>query len=222
MYGVRILIFTFLLMASGAKAQSDSLVLVSKNFKFQDGVFFTFEDFKNNQANLTWDTVYAKLHTNPQKLVTLVDSIMLADTPLMDSIWGISLGGIPYLNLNKKNDAGLNIYVGLKVRGNISYFSVDEVMEEVKLIKAYNPRTGVPFREGEVVTKKEIQNNFMLSFENGKIERFTMDNFVSWIEEDEMLVKTVKAINEQDVSEKLFKCLLIYDDRNPVYVPSRE
>jgi len=222
MFGVRILVFVFLLIGFGVKAQSDSLVLVSKNFKFQDGIFYTFQDFKNNQVNLVWDTVYAKLHTNPQKLVTLVDSIMLKDTQLKDTIWGISLGGIPYINLNRLNDGGLNIYVGLKVRGNISYFSVEEIEEEVKLIKAYNPRTGVPFREGEVVTKKEVQTNFMLSFENGKVDPFTVDNFVSWIEEDEMLVKTVKNIQKHEISEKLFKCLLIYDDRNPVYVPARE
>jgi len=219
---LRLLIILLFLNVFGLNAQSDSLVLLTKNFKFQDGIFMTFDDFKENNAILPWDMVYAKLHTNPQKMVTMVDTIALNMDLIQENIWGFSLGGIPYINLKKKNEAGLNIFVGLKVRGHICYFSVDEVKEEVKVIKAYNPRTGVPFREGEVVTKKNVENKFMLSFETGEIKPFGIDNFLDWIENDKMLVKTVEAIEVSELSEKLFKCLLIYDDRNPVYVPKRE
>ena len=98
---------------------------------------------------------------------------------------------------------------------------LEEVEEKVEVIKAYNPRTGIPFREGEVVTKREVKNSFMLSFEHGAIEALTVDNFLKWIEGDAKLTKTVERI-EDNAEEKLFKCLLIYDDRNPVFVPIRD
>jgi len=81
--------------------------------------------------------------------------------------------------------------------------------------------TGVPFLQDEVVTKVEVENSFMLSFESGKIAALTKENFLEWIENDSKLTQTVKRI-EGNVKEKLFKCLLIYDDRNPVFVPLRE
>ena len=221
-FDLRVTTILFILLGFGLNAQEDSLVLLTKNFKFGDGIFLTFDDFKENRANLSWDTVYAKLHTNPQKFITMVDSIQLESKLINDEIWGFSLGGIPYVNLNKKSDAGLDIFAGLKVRGNICYFSLLEIEEESQIIKAYNPRTGVPFREGEIITKKEVEKRFMLSFENGEIKPFGVENFLSWIENDPRLVNTVMGIEVGELSEKLFKCLLIYDDRNPVFIPLRE
>lgn len=203
----------------GLCAQQDSLVLLTKNFKFQDGIFLSFDDFKQNRTQHSWDSVYAKLHTNPQKMITLVDTIGYGEDILHRKIWGFSLGGIPYVNLNKQNKAGLQMFSGLKVRGNICYFSFEETEEEVKLIKAYNPRTGIPFREGEVVIKKEVENQYMLSFETGEIQAFAVDTFLSWIQSDQKLVKTVNDLGLEAQRDKLFKCLLIYDDRNPVHIP---
>jgi hypothetical protein len=195
--------------------------MLTKNFKFQDGVYLDFEDFQNNKISLSWDSVYAKLYTNPQKMITLVDSLKHDGEVLNQAVWGFSLGGIPYVNLKRKNEAGLDVFVGLKVRGNICYYRVEEVKEKVETIKAYNPMTGVPFLQDEVVTKVEVENSFMLSFESGKIAALTKENFLEWIENDSKLTQTVKRI-EGNVKEKLFKCLLIYDDRNPVFVPLRE
>ena len=215
---MKTLIYFFLFSTLSLAAQTDSLVVLSKNFKFQDGVYLSFEDFQNNKASLAWDSVYAKLHTNPQKMLTLVETINHKGMIINQEVWGFSLGGIPYVNLQRKNKAGLDVFVGLKVRGNICYFSIEEVEEKVEIIRAYNPRTGIPFREGEVVTKREVENSFMLSFESGDIKALTVENFLKWIESDSKLTKTVKQI-DGNVEEKLFKCLLIYDDRNPVFVP---
>jgi len=154
-------------------------------------------------------------------MITLVDSLRHDGVTINQQVWGFSLGGIPYVNLQRRNKAGLDVFVGLKVRGNICYFSMEEVEEKVEVIKAYNPRTGIPFREGEVVTKREVKNSFMLSFEHGAIEALTVDNFLKWIKGDAKLTKTVERI-EDNAEEKLFKCLLIYDDRNPVFIPVRD
>jgi len=218
---LKTLIYIFIFSSLNLVGQTDSLVILTKNFKFQDGIYFSFEDFQSNKASLAWDSVYAKLHTNPQKMITLVDSLRHDGVTINQQVWGFSLGGIPYVNLQRRNKAGLDVFVGLKVRGNICYFSMEEVEEKVEVIKAYNPRTGIPFREGEVVTKREVKNSFMLSFEHGAIEALTVDNFLKWIEGDAKLTKTVERI-EDNAEEKLFKCLLIYDDRNPVFVPVRD
>lgn len=221
---MRILTLILILTPIFTWAQADSLALLTKNFKFSDGIYLSYDDFKSNAPSLSWDSTYSRLHTNPQNFVTLVDTIHLKthNTDSLHSIWGFSLGGIPYINLKQKNEAGLKKYVGIRVRGNICYYSTEEIYEREETITAYNPLTGVPFREGEVTTQTIAQKPFMLSFETGEQLEFTSDNFVEWIKEDVQLVKTVMNLPFEDRNDKLFKCLLIYDDRNPVYVPARE
>lgn len=195
------------------------MVLLTKNFKFKDGVYYSHTDLQMNSPSLSWDSLYSRLHTNPQNLTTLVDTIAHRSALPLKKIWGFSLGGIPYVNLNQRNKAGLQKYAGLRVRGNICFFSSSETYKEPQMITAYNPRTGVPFRQGEVMTNKVKEKRYMLSFETGAITDFTASNFVEWIQEDAQMIKTVKNLNDEEREEKLFKCLLIYDDRNPVYVP---
>ena len=50
------------------QAQSDTVYL-SKNFKFQDGVFLSFEDFRNNKPTYKWNEVEAGVHSNPQNFL---------------------------------------------------------------------------------------------------------------------------------------------------------
>ncbi len=204
-------------------AQEDSLVLLTKNFKFEDGIYLSFDEFKQNQPSISWDSVFARLHTNPQNFITLVDTIHFKEGAAeLGKLWGFSLGGIPYIDIADRNDAGLQRYVGLKVRGSICYYLMEEKFEETETITAYNPLTGIPFRQAEIVTEKERERPFMMSFENGEKLDFELDHFLDWIQDDKQLVKTVMNLPEQDRAEKLFKALLIYVDRNPVYVPVRE
>jgi hypothetical protein len=85
-------------------------------------------------------------------------------------------------------------------------------------VKAYNPLTGRPFREGQVPQKKVITQKMMLHFENGEMLPFNKENFMNWIREDSGLSQAVSEIDPTD-QNKLFKSLLIFDDRNPVYLP---
>ncbi len=220
---MRTLLFIFILLPSLAWSQADSLALLSKNFKFEDGIYLSFEDFQQNQPAVAWDSLYARLHTNPQKLMTLVDTIHYKNSAKkVGRLWGFSLGGIPYINLMESNEAGLEKFAGLKVRGDICYYLTEESYEKSETITAYNPLTGVPFRQAEIVTEKERERPFILSFETGESVDFNTDNFLDWIKEDKQLVMTVNNLPLQDRNDKLFKCLLIYLDRNPRYVPVRE
>lgn len=219
---MRTLLIILIFLPSLAWAQADSLVLLSKNFKFEDGIYLSLEDFQQNQPAVSWDSVYARLHTNPQNLMTLVDTIHYKNNKEVGKLWGFSLGGIPYINLMETNEAGLQKYVGLKVRGDICYYLTKESYEKPETITAYNPLTGVPFRQAEIITEKERERPFILSFETGEAVDFNTDNFLDWIKEDKQLVMTVNNLPLHDRNDKLFKCLLIYLDRNPRYVPVRE
>ena len=99
---------TFLINPLVLKAQSDSTML-DKHFKFQDGIYFSFAELRQNQPSISWDQTKVKLYSNPQTYITRVDEIkIVAGDSLMDlspdSLYGISLGGIPYVYIGRSED----------------------------------------------------------------------------------------------------------------------
>lgn len=213
-----ILLLTFYVSA-GAQ---DEQVLLTKNFKFNDGIFLSFEDFRNNQPNYSWEELSFNLFANPQTFITKVKSIYTLDGDSIDleQVWGLSIDGIPHIKLKKGElSEELHAFVSMKVRGKLCYFAYEDSETEMVTIKAYNPLTKRPFREGKVEREVDVLEEKMLHFATGEIQDFTVDNFITAIrEDDEKLVNTIKDLPPEEAREKLFKCLLIYVDRHQVYI----
>lgn len=205
--------------ALGLSAQTDS-VLVTKNFKFNDGVYRSFADWRHNRPNWAWDSLDVVSATNPNTFLTQVEYIRFSDgrsLPL-DSIWGLVINGIPYVRLPKGSvDKPLTSFAGMRVRGKIAYYNYEVTEEEMVEIRAYNPVTGVPFRKGKVKRETKALREFMIHFERGETVVFNRENLMAWIADDARLAEAVAALPEEDLEEKLFKALLIYVDRYPVY-----
>lgn len=202
-----------------AQAQPDSLLL-TKNFKFNDGVYMQFADFQKNKPTFTWAELNARMVTSDEGFVAQVEYLK-NDLQVIDlqKVWGICIEGIPYIQLKetqKENRAAR--FASLRVRGKICYFSFPKEVTEMVEIKAYNPLNGRPYRSSRIpVEKIEIQEQ-MLDFQTGEIAAFTKENFMQWIADDPQLWNTVKDLSPSETEEKLFKCLLIYVDRNNVYL----
>ncbi len=179
-----------------------------------------FADFQKNKPTYTWMELNTRMVTSDEGFVAQVEYIK-KDLQVIDlqQIWGICIEGIPYVQLkeNQKEDATAR-FASLRVRGKICYFSFPKAVTEMVEIKAYNPLNGRPYRSGRVpVEKIEIQEQ-MLDFQTGEIAAFTKENFMRWIVDDPQLWNTVKDLSPSEVEAKLFKCLLIYVDRNNVYL----
>ncbi|MEL7021724.1 MAG: hypothetical protein AAGK47_08950 [Bacteroidota bacterium] len=206
-----------------ATAQTDSL-LVTKNFKFKDGLYLSLESFQRNKPDLDWGEVRAQVFSNPQTFLTQVASIEVKDTnihrPLsITALWGISLDGIPYIQLPPAStDSDLPTFAGLRVRGKLCYFEYEKTERKDVLIQAYNPLNGRPFRQGYVERDVLVAYAKILNFGTGEIVSFAQDKLLEQIEDDSKLHNTVAQLSEEEVAEKLFKCLLIYDDRHPVFI----
>ena len=225
---IKLKFFVFVLLAvlgSFANAQSDS-VLLTKNFKFQDGVFMTFKDFQNNTPTYQWKEIEAGIYTNPKTYLTQVHYMKVKEgrdivDVNLDKIWGISLDGIPFVQLDKKELRKENaVFSALQVRGEICYLDYEVEVKKMIPMHVYNPLTGKPFRSMNVERTVPIKFKKMMHFDSGIIEDFTVANFKHWIKEDKDLYKTLEELNELEAEEKLFKCLLIYVDRNEKLIPN--
>jgi hypothetical protein len=203
-------------------SQADSMML-DKDFKFLDGVYLSVEDFKANQPVYLWEEIEAQVVTSPSSLEAQADYIRKPNGELLtnEEIWGISLNGMPYISLKNTNQTGLK-FAGLKVRGKLCMFSYETKETEWVEIAAYNPLTGRPFRKGKVSKEVTKENKYILDFVSGAVLPFDRQSLLQFIVDDEKLWRTVEELEEDASDKKLYKCLLIYDDRNPVYLPVRK
>ena len=94
--------------------------------------------------------------------------------------------------------------------------------EDYRLVQipmhAYNPYTGIPFRSGIIERKKNLKIEKILNFETGEIADLTVENIKKWISDDQKLLDTMNELSAEEAEDKLFKCLLIYVDRNVIRV----
>ncbi len=207
-------------VAECGHAQADS-VLVTKNFKFEDGLYFSFSDFRENRPAVPWSRVKAVLASNPQTFLIQVEQLYADSLGFIppDSLWGLCLKGIPYIRLSQGQvDKALPSFAGMQVRGRICYFEYSRDTVFQRAIAAYNPLTGRPFREGQVPVEETLVFKRMLNFETGAVAPFDLPHFLEWIREDERLYQTFAEMRPSEADSRLFKGLLIYLDRNAVFL----
>ncbi|MCB0704871.1 MAG: hypothetical protein KDC34_06150 [Saprospiraceae bacterium] len=213
----------FLATVFSLAGQTDS-VLITKNFDFQDGIYLSFESFQSNQPDILWDEVEATVFTNPKTHLTQIADIVRLDSTgnrvLLEpqNFWGVCLDGIPSIGLPKTAvQKEFATFAALRLRGKICYFSYETTEIRNIEMSAYNPRTGRPFRTGIVQREAQVTQEKMLHYQTGEIQDFTLHNFINWIPDDPGLKESVLELGPDEAHEKLFRCLLIYVDRNPVY-----
>jgi len=218
------LLFTytiFWLCTTAGVAQNDS-VLVDQSFVFENGVYRTLASFQQNKPDIAWSDLETNWVTNPQTLMTQVEYARKKDTGeaiALDDVWGIVIGGVPYIRLeNDELDKPLPVFAGFRVWGNICYFSYEEEVLKKVAIKAYNPNTGKPFRTGFIDREETVLRERMLRFETGEIEDFNYYTLLEWVKNDKKLWRALDSFTPEEAEERLFRTLLIYDERNAVYI----
>jgi hypothetical protein len=215
-------LFIFLVLNITFYAQNKTGELVTKNFKFADGIYSSHQALKSNKPSWLWEKMNASVVTNPQTFLTQVEYIKFqlnGNVLSLDSVWCVVLDGIPYIKLpDGAAKKSLTAFAGLVVRGKISYLAY-EVTDSVQIpISAYNPYTGRPFMTKMMPQERNHVYEKLMLFETGEVVDFTYNQFKRMISDDKQLLSSVQDLKPKELKEKLFKTLLIYDDRNPIYI----
>lgn len=215
-------IISFLMIGYGTtNAQK---VKLTNDFEFKNGLYLSFESFKNNTPDLTWEEVKYDAFSNQEKrsiqfkYLNRVDTNNKLKSIPLDTIWGFCAEGVPYIRVDIPSRATSEFTV-LRTRGRICYFTYEAyIMKEVPMI-IYDPNTGRPIFKKSIQNEELVTVEKIMSFETGEVETFSLPIFKEWIiKTDEKLMTTLEDFNETQASEKLYKSMLIFNDRNPVYV----
>ncbi len=195
---------------------------LDNSFSFTNGIYTSFEDFKNDSPTYSWQDISTEYVVMEERfraksgIVKIEESGEEIPAP---KIWGICVNGRPYIRTAIDTKKGLITYSGLSIRGNICYFEKEFVTTEDKLVSAYNPHTGKPFRTGVFPTKRRSLTGMMLKFETGEEALFNNITVREWIGNDKGLSKSLEDEGKPLSAIKLIKYLKIYNDRNPILLP---
>lgn len=190
------------------------------SFEFEDGVYLTINDLQENRPNYTWADVNASAHINREKEVIRLEYLNTKDSSINDleeTIWGICVEGVPYIRIidTMKQQT---IFTALRTRGRLCYFYYDSYeMREVPMI-IYDPETRLPIWQQSVENKEPIIVEKMLNFQTGNVSNLDISTFKNWIQDDTQLTNTINDLSGAEARKKLYKMLLIYNDRNPYYL----
>ncbi len=215
---------TLLLSAVLLPAQRDT-ALLNADFVFADGVYLSLEQLRQNDPAYSWSEVEARLAANRDSYSAQVEYIRpRAMEPLpMEQVFALVLDGLPYIQVT---DPALQraaaYFAGLRIRGRLCLYAYEFKEQREVEMAAYNPLTGRPFRRGVVTKEEEVLVRRLIHLETGERGGFTRESLLQLMADDPKMQRTVEELEDSGLEERMYKCILIYDDRNPIYLPLLE
>lgn len=214
---------SFFLLGIYVDLDAQDSMMLSRSFQFEDGVYLTFEQFKNNRPAYEMDEVDMVYAVNPQTLLAQVASIRLPSEQMMDldKVWGVCIRGRPFVQINREEvGKQLASFAGISIIGRLCFFSYQKPRAVPVEIKAYNPLTGKAFRSGTINKKEVVELGVLLDFQTGKTAGFSKGNLMKWVAPDPRVHQLVQSLDPKD-GETLLRALMTFNDRNVIFVKSR-
>ena len=214
--------YSFAQTSAQHEIPKDIQKLVSKNMRFKDGVYKNFSAWQKNQPDIKMSEITMSYFLNPISNLLEIDTIATRKTHERispDSIWSITLSGVTYISVPKKEiSKSLTTFAALTSTGNFCYYQY-QVKEITKVpMTAYIPQTGEPFMTKEVSKTEIIWRQKLMAFETGQTFDFDVPTVKKLVADDAGLVASLNALKPSETVNKLYKCLMIYNDRHPVFL----
>lgn len=216
-----ILLPLLMLITFTADAQK---VQLTNALKFESGIYLSVESFQKNQPDYTWEELITSAYVNEERYVAHIEFIKKKvlvngeyESIMLDEVWGFAINGMPYIRIyNESKD--LKHFAGLRSRGKLCYFTYEGYKIEKVPMTVYDPATQKAIHTQYIENRKEVIIEKVLLFENGDIADFSVENLKKWITDDEKLKSTIDDLTVSEAKNKLYKAMLIYNDRNPVFI----
>jgi len=195
---------------------------IDSKFMFEDGVYQTHQDFKTNQPTFALHEipVFDYKLDGEKNLLFLsdksIDQLAKSKVKSLDNIWGLCIKGRPYMKVTPNNNKEQVYFVRYYILGSICYLYYPVFQEKTVEMFVHNPYTGDKVGSKTIVNKEKTFIKKLMVFETGELVDYNGANFLRLINKDKRLVKTLKGLTEEQISEKLFKSIRIYNDRNPL------
>lgn len=197
------------LLAQQKKVQYD------RDFVFRDGVYLTFEDFKNNYPipvskivfnSNKGDKDFIKYALDKPSFIYL-DGFGKEVSCQSDDVWGYCSNGVIFINHGTD-------FNRVTILGSICHF-----------VAVIPTRIGVsdPFYYNQPFGNREqytyVSEQMIIDFEFGKVMLFNVENMELMLMRDEALYKEFAALKKKQKRDSIFVYLRKYNEKHPIFFP---
>ena len=190
-------------------------VQYTKDFEFKNGLYISFNDFKNNSP-VPVSKIVSDYNKNAREFfekvlskasVSYLDSTGKEQSVKTNDLWGYCANGIVYINHGSD-------FNRVTIIGSLCHF-VASVPVKIGISDPFMYND--PFYNPQQYTY--VAQQYMLDMEIGKVLEFTVDNMKIILARDEVLLKDFDALKKKQQRDSVFLYLRKYNEKHPVYFP---
>ncbi|MEM9835597.1 MAG: hypothetical protein AAF828_03795 [Bacteroidota bacterium] len=184
---------------------------------FAEGIYLTHRSFIIGEPDLRWDEIEGEMVQLPEAYRIQIAGLRDKKSGVLESVYAVSLDGYPYLFAKADPQRNYHEFAGLRLSGRYRYYEYTDEVKDRKMMYAYNPINGQPFRSAEVEVKKAVLEQRVVDLATGKTWPFSIDGVGDIVSTDNDLLRAVNAldINDRELFNKLMQALRLYNDRYP-------
>ncbi|NJM15437.1 MAG: hypothetical protein HC896_08735 [Bacteroidales bacterium] len=215
-------LFFYPLYVGAAAADSSQKALFSPDFRFADGVFFSFEQVKLNEpvaksrilTNTSFNDRDFFTDVTNQQSISFYDNAGAARKISVDKVWGYADNGRLYIQLH-------GVFSRITVVGAGCHF----VALHTSYSSNYDPYMYGTYGYGyqpQVINKNTELRQYLLDFSTGKIYDYNYNSLEVLLMNDPELHDEFVKLRKRKKKQLKFYYLRKYNERNPVYIPTNK
>jgi len=211
-------------------AQVDSTkiktIKYTPEYKFKDGLYLQFEDFKNNSPvdknkiiapDLDRKDYNFVANVVESKKIKIYDPLGIEVEIKTKNLWGFCSNGNIYININ--DDFNRLPYIG-----SLSHLVADKLVYNQNYntpygnnyYNSYNPYN--PYGNPNAATVEMRQ--YILDMEKGTITDYTLENVEISLMKDPVLYDEFMDLSRKKKKQKMFFYMRKFNERNPLILPA--
>jgi hypothetical protein len=236
--------FSFLLFLFPSLVDGQEMIQYSSDFRFKDGIYLSFADFKNNNPVPITYIVSNEDIRLPDYLervlqgdsVSYYDNLLEERTASVYALWGFCQGGRVFVGYGAIGSFTNPAYFDFFPLITIGRLSLLTALESSYQSFPSSPTAGMAigmstigndFGVGDNYYIDQSQVQLILDMRNGKLIRvgtgdlssISPDLLQSLIEDDPALLTEFTALERRERSKQAIYYVRRYNERNPIYFP---
>lgn len=197
-----------LLHAGNLYSEPDS-VKYSPDFEFVEGIYLTFEEFKNNDPSIKQEAVIRDTPT---------DQLLFGDLFNHEKITYFGPGG-EVVKLKKKTVWGYSSGKNVFIRKGMYFNRIFKIGYIMHFMEQYNNPVDNRNR-GDSPLIYVASLPYMVDYKTGDVLNYCYENFLKLLERDQELYNEFTAIKKYKKRvEQMFLYLMKFNEKHPIYFP---
>jgi hypothetical protein len=200
------------------------LVKYTPEFKFNDGIYLSFSQLKNNNPVPVARVLSETEHNDPdfytklleEKNIIYFDDFGVQQTVSVEKIWGFSRNGIVYIRIGGN-------FSRITVIGNICHFVANITTYSSRYYDpySYNPYYYRYSATPATTTTTEMRQ-YLMDFETGKILDYDVQGVEVLLMKDPQLYDEFASLGNKKKKQMKFLYVRKFNEKNPLLIPENK